>query len=400
MIESIITSLMDVDFYKFTMGQLIYKHYKGTKVKFVLTDRNNQRLALSINERFLREQLDHIRTLRFTMSEIHYLRGTNEYSERMFNEDYLQFLTNLKLPEFSLKTADNGGFDLEFYGNWEEVTYWETLAMSVINELYFMNELKNYSTLEHDVVFANGIKNLSKKVEDLTYRHNIVEFGTRRRFSKAWQERVLQYLIDERNVNLKGTSNTYLAMKHNILPMGTFAHELDQGIAGVHYNDLHKAHNELLEKWWEMYGWGLSIALPDTYTTDFFLENFSTEQAEKWKGFRHDSGDPIMFGYKILDFYKQCGIDPLSKLIIFSDGLNINTIHKIYDTFNDKINLSFGWGTNLTNDLGLNPLNIVVKVKESNGNEVMKISDEPKKNSKVSKETIKHYESSLGIRIQ
>jgi nicotinate phosphoribosyltransferase len=379
--EPIINSLLDMDFYKFTMGQVIFRWYRDVLGKSAFLNRTKKvLLPMFIDEGELRAELDHVRTLRFNKSELHYLRGTNEYQERMFREDYLESLAGLQLSEYALRKA-NGQYELEFPGKWSKLTYWETLSLSIVNELYYRHFKRRMSKFERDQVKAEGIRRLAEKIKILKSRPDITftEFGTRRRFSGENQDYVVGTLANELPpAQFIGTSNTYLAMKHGLLPMGTDAHESDMGLSGIfHGNDeeIRSSHAKHLRDWWEEYGWGLSIALTDTYGTDFFFRDMTPEQAQKWKGLRQDSGDPIVFADKALAFYERSGVDPKEKLIIFSDGLDIQTIVKIADYCQGKIKATFGWGTNLTNDLGFPALSLVVKLMECNGHGTVKLSD-------------------------
>lgn len=375
-----IQSLLDTDFYKLTMGQLVFKRYTDIPVKYAFKNRTQGiRLADIIDETELRQELDQVRTLRFNNSELHYLRGTNEYQERMFAEDYLMFLKNLRLPEYRLEKID-GNYKLEFFGRWTEAIYWEIPALAIVNELYFRGLMKNKSRFEKDCIRAEGIKRLARKIEILRQHPSITftDFGTRRRFSKTWQNYVVKTTAQELPKQFVGTSNTWLAMMHGLLPMGTSAHEMDMAAAGAMGDTdegVLKAHQCILEDWWTQYGWGLSIALTDTFGTDFFFRNMTTEQARNWKGLRQDSGDPLVFGEKAITFYQRHGVDPREKLLIFSDGLDVETMIKIADRFAGRIRVTFGWGTNLTNDLGLKPLSLVIKVVEANGRPAVKLSD-------------------------
>lgn len=379
--KAIIESLLDIDFYKFTMGQLIFLRHPAVPVKFAFKNRTKSvKIAEGVDMHELREHLDYARTLRFRNSELHYLRGTNEYQERMFYEDYLESLRTLVLPEYLLEDDGNGGFRLEFEGKWSEVTYWETIALSIVNQLYFSSLLKKMSRFERDMVFANGRLRLAEKIRKLREHPEIsfTDFGTRRRFSRQWQQYVVQTMAEELPKQFRGTSNTMMAMLFNLLPMGTCAHEMDQGYSGIYHNsddEIRSSHQRLLDDWWKQYGWGLSIALTDTFGTDFFFRDFTLEQARNWKGLRQDSGDPFKFGEKAIRFYESHGVDPKSKLLIFSDGLDVDTIIRIHDSFRNRINVTFGWGTDLTNDLGFKPLSLVIKVVEANSHGAVKLSD-------------------------
>lgn len=376
----IIQSLMDIDFYKFTMGQLVFKRYANVPVKYAFKNRTpNVRLADIIDEKELRQELDYARTLRFNNSELHYLRGTNEYQERMFAEGYLEFLKNFQMPGYRLEKLD-GNYQLEFFGPWTKTIYWETIALAIVNELYYAGLTKNKSDFEKDCVHAEGIKRLAHKIEALRQKPHITfsDFGTRRRFSRNWQDYVVKTLAKEMPKQFIGTSNTELAMMHGLMPIGTSAHERDMVMAclvGETDEGLLASLNKVLQDWWEQYGWGLSIALTDTFGTDFFFRNMTREQAHSWKGLRQDSGNPIEFGEKAIAFYKRHGIDSREKLLIFSDGLEVETIIKIADHFRGRTKTTFGWGTNLTNDLGFKPLSLVIKIIEANGRPAVKLSD-------------------------
>ncbi|HBM45968.1 MAG: Nicotinate phosphoribosyltransferase [Parcubacteria group bacterium GW2011_GWF2_38_76] len=381
--EPIIKSLLDVDFYKFTMGQLVFNKYPDTVITYAFKNRTKGiRLADHVNMNELRRELDHVKTLHFNKTEIHYLRGTNEYQDRMFSESYLSFLSNLKLPDYKLEILD-GDIGLKFSGKWVEVIYWETLALSIVNELYYRSLLRKMSKFERECVYAVMRLKLAEKIKKLKSKPDITftDFGTRRRFNKSVQDYVVETLIDELPASqFLGTSNTFLAMKHGILPMGTNAHEIFMIVAGLmgqkkSDEGILNSVDIVLNDWWNQYGWGLSIALPDTFGSDFFLKQMTVEQARNWKGFRHDSGDPIEFGEKIIKFYQYHGIDPTSKLIVFSDGLDIDLIIKIADHFKGRIKYTFGWGTNLTNDLGFLALSLVIKAILANGEPLVKLSD-------------------------
>ena len=378
----IITSLLDADFYKFTMGNVVFQRYPDVFVVYGFKNRTKRvRLAEVVHESDLRCELDHVRSLRFNNSELHYLRGTNEYGDRMFPEQYLQFLKDLRLPPYELRVAD-GTFDLRFPGKWSEAIYWETIALSIVNELYYRALLERMRPFERDIVEATGRIRLAEKINILHENPDIThtDFGTRRRYAKLWQQYVVRTTADELGPQrMLGTSNTEIAMILGLLPMGTSAHEMFMVLAALMGQGgdeaLHASHNQVLRDWWDTYGFGLSIALTDTFGSDFFFRDMTAEQAQQWKGLRHDSGDPIAFGEKAIRFYQSHGVDPREKLLVFSDGLDIQTILKIAAHFKGRIRVTFGWGTNLTNDLGLKPLSLVVKIIEANGSPAVKLSD-------------------------
>lgn len=398
--EPIITSLLDADFYKFTMGQFVFHRYHDVPVRYGFKNRTSSvPLGKIVDIGQLREELDHVRQLSVGKSELHYLRGTNEYSERMFREDYLSYLSSLVLPRYQLTPGDEQ-FCLEFPGAWEFAIYWETIALSIINELYTRAQMAGCSRGEQDAVYAEGVRRLMEKVGILKAHPEITfcDFGTRRRFSGAWQRYVNEILAEELPGQFLGTSNTKFAMDLGLLPMGTNAHEQDMVLAALnaHSDDaLRSAHNQLLQEWWNEYGYGLSIALTDTFGTEFFFRDMTREQAAAWKGLRQDSGDPAEFGERAIRFYEAYGIDPKEKLLIFSDGLELPQILRLVEQFHGRIKVTFGWGTNLTNDLGIRTLSLVVKVIEANGVPTVKLSDNLAK-ATGSAEDVARYKRAFG----
>ena len=377
---SIITSLLDVDFYKFTMGQLVLHRYPDVLVRYAFKNRTSSvKISEFVSEEDLRHELDEARKLRFNNSELHYLRGTNEYGGRMFEEDYLEFLRGFELPEYRLEVVD-GELVIEVAGRWCETIYWETIILAIVNELYNDALMSRLSRFEREAVQAEGILRLKRKIKKLRAKPKLrfSEFGTRRRFSGEHQDYVVGVLVEEIPDQLVGTSNVLLAMKHGLLPMGTSAHETPMAMTGIMHgsdDEILASHNRALQDWWDEYGWGLSIALTDTFGTDFFFRDMTKEQAHDWKGLRQDSGDPMVFGKKALAFYEGHGVDPKDKLLIFSDGLDVDTMIRIHGEFSKAIGVTFGWGTNLTNDVGFAPLSLVVKIVEANGHGTVKLSD-------------------------
>lgn len=380
----IVTSLLDVDFYKFTMGQVVFRHFRDVNVVLRLQCRTpGADLVAFVDEDELRAELEAARELRLNNTELHYLRGTNEYGERMFSEDYLQFLRDLRLPQFFL-SYHQGQMKLDFVGPWWQVMMWETIALSIINELYYRGMANSYapSGFEQETMNAGGILALSEKILYLRQHPELTfsDFGTRRRFSKAWQEYVVGTLADELPKQFLGTSNVYLAMQHGLVPMGTSAHELFMVGAGVAKQDddaIRESHNQMLLTWWATYGRGLSVALTDTFGSDFFFRDWAKrpEQAAAWKGVRHDSGDPFEFGERVIQFYKSLGIDPNDKVIVFSDSLTAERMIELHERFAGRIRTTFGWGTNLTNDICLPRLSLVIKPVVANGIGLVKLSD-------------------------
>jgi nicotinate phosphoribosyltransferase len=397
----IVRSRLEPDFYKFTMGQLIWRKYRQVDVTFAFRNRTPAaRLGVVLDIGELREHLDHARSLMLTNSELHYLRGTNEYQERMFDEGYLEFLRTLPLPAYHVARRGDD-LELEFSGPWSEVTYWETIALSIVNETYYRALLRGLSKFEREAIFAEGIRRLRAKLAVLRARPDIVfsDFGTRRRFAGEWQLYVDATLRDELNAGalqgqFLGTSNTYAAMCAGLVPMGTAAHELPMVIAGALDDGgddpewLRRTQRQVIDDWWEQYGWGLSIFLPDTFGSEFFFGVVTDEDLRHWKGVRWDSGDLSAFGERVIRAYREVGTDPGEKMLVASDALDLPVMLDAQERFGGRIRVSYGWGTGLTNDLLDNvtigdrwfgPMSLVVKPITANGRGLVKLSDNPAK---------------------
>ncbi len=379
----IITSLLDLDHYKLTMGQFVFNRYPNVPVKYAFNNRTKIKIAQVIDEKDLRQELDSVQGLKPTPDELEFLSGLKNNRLPLFSNDYLRFLESVQLPDYQLEVKE-GNFKIEFQGKWSEAIYWETFALSIVNELYYRKLTKDFSPEELKRLYQTGEERLKRKIEVLKQYPDIryLEFGTRRRFSRNWQDYLVGRLREETPTKLIGTSNVYLAKKHNLKPQGTMAHELFMVMSGImHGSDdgIRASHNQVLSEWWDEYGYDLSVALTDTYGSDFFFRDMNREQAEKYKGMRQDSGKPKLFGNKQIEFYEKKGIDPRQKLFVPSDGLTLETITDIQRDFEGRIIPAYGWGTSLTNDLGLDSLSIVVKAVESNGYGTVKLSDNPAK---------------------
>jgi len=364
----IVGGMLDDDFYKDTMGQFIFRFWPNVDIVSALTNRTKtERLANIIHERDLIDELDAAQARRFTKTDLHYLRGTNEYGDRMFAEPYLQALENLVLPKYDLSVKD-GQYDVRFSGSWLPASRWEIPALAILNELRNRAILKKMSRSERDEVLATGILRLREKIRTIRNCPGLTftDFGTRRRFARAWQRYVVKTLAEELPGQFLGTSNTEAAKDFGVLPMGTNAHELFMVIAAILSIEgddaLLGSHNRVLREWWKLYGYGLSIALTDTFGSDFFFRDMTAAQAEEWKGLRHDSGDPMVFAEKAIAFFQRHGLNPLDKILIFSDGLDMEMIVRLWHALEGRIKRTFGWGTLLTNDLGIKPISIVIKV--------------------------------------
>src|SRR3989344_3465848 len=349
-----VQSLMDIDFYKFTMGQLICRVYPNVEVMFqlIIRDKNIPLADGVVNENELRNMLDYARGLSFRRTDLYYLRGMDVYGKNMFSEDYLEFLKNFKLPPFELRKRGSA-FELKFSGSWAEVTMWETIALAIISELYYRSLMRRIPARTLEVIYSRAKDKIYAKFETLANYPDIrfADFGQRRRHSFLWQKWVIGLCKEAIPSQLVGTSNTWMAFHHDLVPIGTNAHELPMVLAALANSDAGKraAQYAFLAQWEELYGQGLRIFLPDTYGTEQFLGD-APPCLWSWRGFRQDSGDPISRGEAYIAWLKERGIDPSQKMIIFSDGLDVGSMVRLYEHFYERIPVSFGWGTLLTND--------------------------------------------------
>lgn len=391
-LDPIIRSLLDTDFYKLLMLQMIWGLYPNVAATFSLINRTTSvRLSDEISEGELREQLDHARTLRMSKKEMIWLAGNTFYgSKQIFQPDFLAWLAEFQLPEYELNRRD-GQFELRFHGRWKETSMWEIPALAIINELRSRSAMKSLGPFTLDVLYARAKARTWSKVERLRKLPDlrISDFGTRRRHSFLWQRWCVEALKEGLGEALTGTSNVKLAMDTDLEALGTNAHELPMVLAAMAKDDeaLVAAPYRVLQDWNRYYGGNLLIVLPDTFGTASFLRS-APDWVADWTGFRPDSAPPIEGGEKIIEWWEERGRDPSEKLIIFSDGLDVDTIEKAYHHFHGRVRMAFGWGTNLTNDFegcspielsGLKPISIVCKVSDANGRPAVKLSDNPEK---------------------
>ena len=392
-LDPIIRSLLDTDFYKLLMLQMIWGLYPKVEATFTLINRKQSvRLADEIEESELRAQLDHARTLRFTKKEMIWLAGNSFYgSKQIFSPEFLRWLEDFRLPEYRLEKRD-GQFELEFPGRWVETTMWEIPALAIINELRSRAALKGYGPFTLDVTYARAKAKMWEKVERLKQlpELRISDFGTRRRHSFLWQRWCVEALKEGLGTTkFTGTSNVLLAMDNDLEALGTNAHELPMVLTAIAPNEkaMRWASYQVLEDWKSYYGGNLLIVLPDTFGTSAFLRN-APDWVADWTGFRPDSAPEIEGGEKIIAWWKSKGKDPRDKLLIFSDGLDVDAIENAYHHFAGRVRMAFGWGTNLTNDFAgcspipnprLDPISVVCKVSEANGRPAVKLSDNPEK---------------------
>ena len=391
-LDPIVRSLLDTDFYKLLMLQLIRHLHAETQVTFSLINRTRTvRLADVIDEGDLRAQLDHARTLQFTKKELIWLAGNSFYGkQQMFSPDFIRFLGSVQLPPYDLRKVD-GQYELRFLGPWTHTTLWEIPALTIINELKSRAALRDRGRFALDVLYARAKAKLWDKVERLRMLPDLVlsDFGTRRRHGFLWQRWCVDALKEGLGTRFIGTSNVLLAMDADLEAIGTNAHELPMVAAALARDDaeLARAPYQVLEEWRQHYNGNLLIALPDAFGTTAFLRNAPAWLAD-WTGFRPDSAPPIEGGEQIIRWWQEHGVDPRSKLLIFSDGMDIDTIEQVYRHFDGRVRMSFGWGTNLTNDFrgcdpdgsnALDPISLVCKVTSANGRPAAKLSDNPAK---------------------
>jgi nicotinate phosphoribosyltransferase len=393
-LDPIVRSLLDTDFYKLLMLQMIHGLYPDVEATFSLINRTKSvRLADEIDAGELREQLDHARTLRLSKKELIWLAGNTFYGrQQIFSPDFLAWFADFQLPEYEL-IRRNGQFELNFHGPWMHTTMWEIPALAIVNELRSRSAMKALGPFQLDVVYARAKAKLWQKVERLRELEaiRISDFGTRRRHSFLWQRWCVEALKEGLGPAFSGTSNVLLAMDADLEAIGTNAHELPMVRAALADGDeeLRAAPYQVLEDWQRYYGGNLLVVLPDTFGTTAFLRDAPAWLAD-WTGMRPDSMPPIEGGEQAIAWWRSRGQDPRGKLLVFSDALDVETIISTYRHFQGRVRMSFGWGTNLTNDFrgcapepapGLDAISLVCKVSEANGRPAVKLSDNPEKAS-------------------
>ncbi len=389
-IDPIVRSLIDTDFYKLLMCQSVFRNRPDTQVTFSLINRTKRiRLAELVDEGELREQLDHIRGLRLSRGESTWLRGNTFYGKRqMFSAEFMEWFENLRLPPYHLAKRD-GQYELTFEGAWPEVMMWEIPALAVLMELRSRAVLKDMGRFELQVLYARAMTKLWQKVERLRDIDDlrIADFGTRRRHSFLWQDWCVQAMLEGIGEKFVGTSNCLIAMRRDIEAIGTNAHELPMVYCALADTEaeLRDAPYQVLADWHEEHDGNLRIILPDTYGTEGFLAN-APDWLAGWTGIRIDSGDPAAGAEIAIKWWIDRGEDPREKLVIFSDGLDVDKIAELHDQFAGRVRVSFGWGTLLTNDFrdlvpgdGLAPFSLVCKAVAANGRPTVKLSDNPNK---------------------
>ena len=389
-IDPIVRSLIDTDFYKLLMCQSVFRRKPDVAVTFSLINRTARiPLARLIDEGELREQLDHIRTLRLTRGESTWLRGNTFYGKRqMFTPAFMEWFEGLALPPYHLERVGDQ-YELTFEGAWPEVMLWEIPALAVLMELRSRAVLHDMGRFELQVLYARAMTRLWEKVERLRGLDGlrIADFGTRRRHSFLWQDWCVQAMQEGLGAAFTGTSNCLIAKNRDLEAIGTNAHELPMVYAALADDDegLARAPYDVLADWHEEHEGNLRIILPDTYGTPGFLDR-APDWLAGWTGVRIDSGDPEAGAEAAIRWWQGRGEDPREKLVIFSDGLDVARIASLHARFAGRVRVSFGWGTLLTNDFrglvpgdGLAPFSLVCKAVAAEGRPTVKLSDNPEK---------------------
>lgn len=367
----IIESLLDTDLYKFTMMQCVLHQFPGASVEYRFRCRN-EGIDLRPFKADIEKEIDHLCTLQFKEHELEYLR-----SLCFIKDDFVEFLSLFRLKRKYIEIVDTGSeLAITIKGPWLHTILFEIPVLAIVNETYFRHTAGGIDKTE-------GRKRLDAKIrmiEDEPDNHliSISDFGTRRRFSRQWQKEVLETLKERIPAQFAGTSNVYYAKELKLIPMGTMAHEYLQACQALGPR-LRDSQTYAFEMWAKEYRGDLGIALTDVYGIEPFLKDFDMFFCKLFDGVRQDSGDPLLWGERMIEHYKANRCDPRTKTFIFSDSLTFDRLVEIFRRFKGRVKLGFGVGTNLTNDLGPAPLNIVIKMVRANGQPVAKISDTPGK---------------------
>ena len=392
-LEPIIISLLDTDLYKFNMDQVIFHKHTDLCGQYFFKCRNKDVVFTPEMEEEINAQIDHLCSLSFKKEELDYLRNI-----RFIKNDYVEFL-RLWHPirdYVTVSRTDEGELNIEVDGPLFSAMQFEIYLLEIVNEIYFSMKY------DYDTLLRSAGEKLDKKIKALndgTYTFHFAEFGCRRRLSREWEDTVVKRLAKETD-KCAGTSNVYLAMKYGITPIGTYAHEYVQMYQGIDAIPLAYTNHYAMRDWYDEYQGDNGTALTDTVTTDLFLMDFNRSMVNNYTGVRHDSGDPYEWGEKIINHYKKYGVDPKTKLLLFSDSLDFDRAQALYDYFKDKSKVSFGIGTFCSNDTCEEAMNIVIKLQYVNGRPVAKLSDTPGKAMCKDESYIEYLRSSVRFRIE
>ena len=391
-LKPIIVSLLDTDLYKFNMNQVIFHKHTNLCGEYYFKCRTENVYFTDEMIKEINDQVDHLCTLSFKQEELDYLK-----SIRFIKDDYVEFLRLWHpIREYvNIKRDADNKLAIVVKGPLFSAMQFEIYLLEIVNEVYFRMEY-NYDKL----LQAAKVK-LNKKIkafQEGEYTFKFAEFGCRRRLSREWEDTVVHRLTTETN-NCVGTSNVYLAMKYNLTPIGTYAHEYVQMYQGIDNIPLAYTNHYAMKDWYEEYQGDNGTALTDTITTDLFLLDFNRAMVNNYTGVRHDSGDPYEWGEKIIKHYEKYGVDPKTKLLLFSDSLNFDKAERLYNYFKDRTKVSFGIGTFCSNDTCERPLNIVIKLQYVNGRPVAKLSDDQGKAMCRDDKYLEYLKNSVNFRL-
>ena len=390
--EPIVVSLLDTDLYKFNMDQVIFHKHTDLCGQYYFKCRNEGVVFTREMVKEINEQIDHLCTLRFNRQELDYLR-----SIRFIKDDYVEFL-RLWHPirdYVSVSLSDQGELSVIVDGPLFSAMQFEIYLLEIINEVYFRSRY-DYQKLRRSA--EEKLDGKIKAMNDGTYTFKFAEFGCRRRLSREWEDEAVRRLVTQTK-NCIGTSNVFLAMKYNVTPIGTYAHEFVQMYQGIDSIPLAFTNYYAMKDWYNEYDGDNGTALTDTVTTDLFLLDFNRSMVNNYTGVRHDSGDPYAWGEKIIQHYKKYGVDPKTKLLLFSDSLDFDRAQELYDYFKDRTKVSFGIGTFISNDTCEQALNIVIKLQYVNGRPVAKLSDVPGKSMCRDENYLEYLKRSVEFRL-
>lgn len=363
--DPIITSLIDTDLYKFTMMQCVFHQFRSTEVEYQFQCRKPIDLSGILSD--VQEQITDLCDLRFTQSELNYLN-----SLPFIHEDFIDYLSDYKPNPHHISLSINQNLEIILRGPWLETILFEVPFLAIVSESYYRHYYPQYDLKIAREKLKNKIQLIKTECEPTAFKFS--DFGTRRRFSKAWQKELIQSFQQEIPQHFIGTSNVLFAKEFGIKPIGTMAHEYLQA-AQVLAPDLKSSQTFALEKWYQEYQGDLGIALTDVLGIDQFLKEFNQDLSQKYTGVRHDSGDPFQWADKMIAHYQHYGINPLEKILVFSDSLTVAKAIEIERCLKNKAQSLYGIGTHLTNDVGLEPLDIVIKMTRTNGTVVIKYPD-------------------------
>lgn len=403
-LDPIIVSLSDIDAYKPNMGAVIAKHYGMYTAKWALKVRNTDVHFTPEMVQEIRDQIDYFCNLSFTKQEIEYLKTNFKWLPRAYILNNLKNWhpnrEDIKINEGLIQAYNDCGLAIEAEGTWLDTSLYEIAILAIVSEVWFAFKYAGQKD-KLDCEFQKRTIEKFKKIKDGTYDIGIFsEFGTRRRYSKAMQEWLIKYILNENIPGFVGTSNVGFAAKYNTKAIGSQAHEMFMAVQAKPGLEKSYTNAEILRAWNDVYKTKLGIALTDTIGTEVFLKDFDENYATLFSGVRHDSGDPYWWGELMLDHYKKLGIDAKTKTLLFSDSLNFEKATAIRKHFKDRTNVAFGIGTFLTCDLPIDPLNVVFKMIECNGKPVCKLSNNRGKIMCRDNEYVNYLEKTIDWRLK